>query len=223
MTPADLIIEARERHPSFSPARHDDSLCLRRIGSGQREFYREVAKIAEAELATDAVFDAAAITTALAGTPLTLPASKKILSILVALPHGIFPVWPYQDERAARKSGYYARLIGRELYLTQPTAFLAEMPADEQAMVLDNTGLAEALALRVTYVPLPVDPVALSTTMTAPIDARDYLVEDLVEFMARRSSLGGIHAEAKAAKAAVLEEIGSRVANETDWYVENLS
>lgn len=227
MTAAELIEEAREHHESFVAARHLEQTLRRELQRAELRFYHHLAQVAEGAVALETVFTAANIATALTGSPLTVPSYIKILSLLVARHGAIYAVAIGQDERADGFGVFRARLIGRNLYLTQPTAFQAQMPADMVTALTKSSPFKEADALRLTYVPLPAALTSPTQVLTAPDEARNYFVGCLVEFMARRSGSDALGVQerlellelAGGDKAAVLDAFAARSANETGWHV----
>lgn len=227
MTAAELILEARDHHESFTPVRHLERMCRQELRRAELRFYHYVAAVADGALAVDTVFSASDIATALTGTPLTVPAYIKLLTSLVAVDQAVYGMTIFQDEFSRSGSQYEARLIGRNLYLIQPQAFQAEMdPALSQGMQTDSS-FVEADAIRLTYVPEPPELTTPTQALIAPDEARVFFVASLVEFMARRSSRGVIDVSdrrdiigaAQEDKKMVLDGYASRAANETSWSV----
>lgn len=225
MTVDELITEARDHHESFTPVVHLERVCRQELRRAELRFFHYVANVAPGSVALDTVFSKANITTALTGTPLVMPAYVKMLQVVVAVGAALYRVSIHQDELSAGSGAYIARLIGRNLYLIQPTAFMAEMDADLSTGLKADSQYVDADALRVTYVAEPPALTTTTQTMTAPDESRMYFVGSLVEFMARRSSRGmgperqELLAGAQVDKALVLDAYTSRSANESTWYV----
>lgn len=227
MTAAELILEARDHHESFTPVRHLERMCRQELRRAELRFYHYIAAVAEGALALDTVYSASDIATALAGTPLTVPAYIKILTSLVAVDQAIYKMTLFQDELSAGESQYEARLIGRLLYLIQPAAFQAEMDSSFAASLQTDSEYVEADAIRLTYVPEPPALTTPTQVLIAPDESRVFFVGSLVEFMARRSNRGVIDASdrreviagAQEDKKMVLDAFASRSANETSWSV----
>jgi hypothetical protein len=227
MTPEDLISEARDFHVSFSQQVHPDTLCFNEIVRAQDRLYRILAEVAEAALAEDEVFDEEDIQAAILGTPLTMPDYLKVIMLVVAVPSGLFSVSVAQDERVAGDRTFRARLIGRDLYLNQPTAFQDELPDDMASSLQEYSEFDSATALRLTYVPIPTAPTALNSVLDAPDEAKPYLLGSLVSFLSRRSPAVGPHgptlvAQAEADMDLVIQMFTSRAANETGWHVSKV-
>lgn len=225
MTAAELIEEARDHHESFTPIRHTEKMCRRELRRAELRFYYYIAGVAEGALAADVVYSASDIATALAGTPLTVPSYIKILTSLVAVDQAIFNMTIFQDELSAGASQYMARLIGRKLYLIQPTAFQDEMDSGLSSGLQADSEYVEADAIRLTYVPEPPALTTPTQALIAPDETRVFFVGSLVEFMARRAGgamgpdRGPVIAGAQEDKKMVLDAFASRSANETSWSV----
>lgn len=224
MTPEELIDEARDFHVSFSETAHPTTLCFREIVRAQDRLYRILAETAEAALAKDEVFDEEDIQAAILGTPLSMPNYLKVLMLVVAVPSGLFSVSVSQDERVSGDRAFRARLIGRKLYLNQPTAFQDELPGDMESSIQDYSEFTQATALRLTYVPIPTTPTALNSVLDAPDEAKPYLLGSLVALLSRRSPAAGadgpvLVAQAEADMDLVIQMFTSRAANETGWHV----
>ena len=225
MTADELIDEARAYHDSFTPIRHPEKVCRQELRRAELRFYHYIAAVADGALAVDVVYSASDIATALAGTPLTVPAYIKILTSLVAVDQAIFGMTIFQDEFSAGESQYEARLIGRNLYLIQPAAFQAQMDSGLSAGLQADSEYVEADAIRLTYVPEPPELTTPTQLLIAPDDARVFFVGSLVEFLARRAGgamgpdRGPVIAGAQEDKKMVLDAYASRSANETSWSV----
>jgi hypothetical protein len=228
MTVAEIIEDARDFHEAFSPDLHPDTMLMRVVNRTEASFFDKVSQIAEGALATDVVFDASDLSTALAGSALTMPAYRSVnpLAILVRQ-EGMFPISFMQDESSGGGQRGLLRLVGRSLYLVQPTALQAEMTASFQSELQQQSIFYEALGLRVTYVPTATAVTALSDSLTAPDDAKRFFVGALVKFMLGRDKQSGMNyaekanfrEEAEMLMADVLEFYASRTASETRWYV----
>jgi hypothetical protein len=228
MTVAEVINEVRDFHEAFTPDLHPDTMLMRAVNRAEASFFDKVSQIAEGALATDVVFDGAAISTALAGTALTMPAYRSVnpLALLVR-EEGMFPISFAQDEASAGGTRGLLRLTGRSIYLIQATALQAEMPAAFLADLQEQSIFYGALALRVTYVPTATAAAALSTTLTAPDDAKRFLIGHVLQFMLGRDKQSGMNyaekanfrQEAQTLQDEVIEFYASRTASETRWYV----
>ena len=119
------------------------------------------------------------------------------------------------------------RVVGRALYIAQPTAFQAEMPSAVSASLQNYTYFVNATALRLTYIPAPSPLTSLSGVLTSPDDSRRFLQAELVKFMALRdpgvaAERPGLMAEASMLQEDVIENNARRSGGETRWYVSTV-
>jgi hypothetical protein len=224
---SDVIDEARGFHLNFDPVRHPNSVCLAALRRAQMKFYDLISQISPGELAVDTVFNAAAISAGITGTPLTMPDYLMILpTAVLANNDGLFSVGISQEEESGGQNPGQIRMLGRNLYLGQPTAFQAVIPSAVNSSMQDESPFKDATGLRVTYVPIPTDPV-LGSDMDAPDDSRDFMVGSLVMHMAMRDPTLGREKQVMAASGQSLIDsvIGfytNRGAAESRWYVSRV-
>lgn len=228
MTAEEIINEVRDFHEAFTPDLHPDTILLRALNRAESSFFDDVSQIAEGALATDIVFDASDLSTALAGSALTMPAYRSVNpTAILARQEGLFPISFAQDEASGGGMRGILRLTGRSIYLIQPTAFQAEMTTSFQSELQQQSIFYEALGLRVTYVPTATTLTALGDTLTTPDDGRRYLVGHLLKFVLGRDKQSGMNYAEKATfrqdaeelQAKVMEFYAARTASETRWYV----
>jgi hypothetical protein len=226
MLASDLVEEARDYHESFVPERHQPRLLFRALRTLEERFFQEMATIAEGAVSAETVFDAAAIDTAIDGTALALPAYTKLLvAVFATSVDQLVEVTLMQSEVSGQGDGYEARVMGRELYLAQPSTFQAEMSTNLVDGLRSSSPFLDGQALRITYVPKPAAIPQASTTMLADDDARGYFVGGLIMLMAGRTK--GLDVPTKkflmdagtAMMQGVRQTFAERGANEATWYV----
>ena len=228
MLARDIIDEAREFHIYFDKEAHPDTMLLRALHRAEMRFFDLVATLAPGALAVDKVFDKTDIDAAVLGAPLVMPAFRALLPTALLVDNlGIHPVSLHEDEESAGGATYMIRVIGRELYLAQPAAFQAEIPALTLESMLNRFGLSEATGLRVSYIPQPAPITDLGATLVSPDDARRYLQAELVKFMALRHPELARERQGLLTEAAMLQEdviafYTARSAAETRWYVSRV-
>lgn len=223
---AENVIDlAREFHPDFMPEAHPSSVCLSALRRAERRFFHQVALIAPNAVALDHVFDATEIASALDGAALTPPSFRMLLpTAILANESGLFSVTISEEESSGGTNPTQIRMVGRSLYIEQPTAFQGEMDASMLADMKDQSHFKDADGLRITYVPSPDGSLALADSLTAPDDAEDFLVGDLVRFLVGRTPAMGperqeMMAMAMQMQADVLAMYQNRSAAETRWFV----
>lgn len=228
MLASEIIDEAREFHISFDQITHPTTMMLRALHRAEARFVDVVANIAPDALATELVFDAAAIAAGVAGGALTIPTYRALLptGVLVTT-RGLYPVGISSDEQSGGGNVLQVRVVGRSLYIAQSTAFQAEMPGDISSDLQDYSYFEDGEALKLTYIPAPEPIATLGATLTTPDDSRRFLQAELVKFMALRSpNIGqertGIMAEASMLQEDVIEQYARRSAGETRWYVSQV-
>jgi len=228
MLASEIIDEAREFHISFDPQTHPTTMLLRALHRAEERFFDVVANIAPDALATELVYDEAAIAAGVLGGTLTIPAYRAILptGVLVS-DQGIFPVAIVSDEESGGGNVLQVRVVGRSLYIAQSTAFQAEMPSDISSGLQDYSYFKDATALKLNYVPSPEPITDLGATLVSPDDSRRFLQAELVRFMANRDpSLGaekvGITADAAMLQDDVVEQYANRSGAESRWYVSQV-
>lgn len=227
MTAAELIAEARDHHLSFTPVVHLEKVLRGELQRAELRFYQKLAELAEGSVAVETVIDAADIATALSGTPITIPSFIKLLSVLAVKNNSLYAVAVSQDERSDGFGYFRARLIGRNLYLAQPAALQAEMPASMATDLAEVSAFADADALRLTYVPYPAALTTPTQVLTAPDESRGYFIGCLVKFMAMRSPNAGdmrkdLVQMGKEQESAVIDSFVTRAGNETGWHVSEV-
>ena len=228
MLARELIDEAREFHISFIEEIHPTTMLLRAVYRAEARFFDIVANIAPDALAVDLVFDAADIAAAILGGALTIPAYRSLLPTGVLVnDQGIFPVAITSDEESSGGNPLTVRVVGRSLYLAQPTAFQAEMPSSVSTTLQNYSYFDGASALRLTYIPSPEPITDLEATLVSPDDARRFIQADLVKFMALRDpglerERPGLMAEASMIQEDVIAFYERRSGGETRWYVSTV-
>lgn len=189
MIAGDVIDAARGHHETFDRFRHTNKVCLQQLRRAESDFFGALSD--QGMLQADVVYDADAITAALAGTPLGegesdgFPAFMELREAQASTQYGIQPVDLIQSEGDMGSHSLRIRVIRRQLYLTQPAAVLALLSQAQLNEILASW--SGVLALRVTYVPMPGDVTALTDVLETPDYGRDYLVGSLVRFLALRS------------------------------------
>jgi hypothetical protein len=223
MLAREIIDEAREFHIHFDEHAHPTTMLLRALHRAEMRFFDLVATIAPGALAVDVVFDEDDLTAALEGTPLELPDNRAVLPLAVlSNANGIFPVSLMQDEESAGGGEYMLRLIGRQLHVAQPAAFLATLSEDAEEAIYNPFTVVEATGLRVSYIPQPAPITSLDATLVSPDDARRFLQAEIVKFMALRdpgmaSERAGLITEAAMLQEDVIAFYTARSAAETRW------
>jgi len=228
MLASEIITEAREFHTSFDELRHPTTMLLRALHRGEARFVNEVANIAPNAMAVDLVYDEAAIAAGILGGALTIPVFHSLLpTAILVTPNGIFPVSIIEDEQSGGGRALKIRLVGRSLYIAQPTAFQDEMPTAISDTIQNYSYFKDATALRITYVPRPEVISTIGATLVTPDEARMYLQGELVKFMANRTpALGSdktaLMADAMMMQDDVISNYAHRSGGETRWYVSDV-
>jgi len=229
LTAEQVIERAREFHMGFDELAHPSKVCLSALRRAERRFFHVVSQIAPNALAADHVFDSTEIDAALLGAALSPPSFRMILpTAILANNSGLFSVSISEDEQSDGANCAQIRMVGRSLYLIQPTAFQSEIDSDVISDLLDTSEFKNADGLRITYVPSPNGDLALGDSLTAPDDAEDFLVGDVVKFLVMRTpdvaggDRQGLIAVAEQLQADVLGMYENRSAAETRWYVSEV-
>lgn len=226
MTASDIIAEARLFHASFTPAMHPDSVCLQAVARSVNEFVRNCSEIDEFLCADDFVVTKSQIDIGIEGNPLPIPDNIKIVSAWVYKPDCTRKVMIVSDDDHDPGVSHVIRLVGRRAYIAHPIQIQETWPEDVAAAYRAESEFNDAFSLKVTYVPrFSVN--SLDSDIRLPEDARQYLVADLVIFMALRSpatvlgqqEASGLIEQAMAQKQGIMDMIARRAANETSWYL----
>lgn len=219
MTAAELINEARDFHQSFTPEDHPNIVCLRALSRSQSDFFAKVSEVAEQAVAKEYVVEESDIEAATEGAPIFLPSFLRILSVLAVADECLTVVGLAHDERTAGFEALQARLVGTSLYLAQPDTLSEASGADLTAYQYDGV-----TALKVRYIPKPVDLEAMSDELVVPDEGREWLLGDIVRMLATRTvpTLPEIAMVGDELKKRVMDNYVAR-ANETSWFVRPIS
>lgn len=213
MTASELIEKARDFSPAFTSQAHPNIVCLRALSRAQALLFSKLMELDDRTLARDYIAESGDIEDAIAGSPVAVPAFTKILAVVMGRDEALYHVGVVASESSAGRGGLLARLIGRNLYLGDSEEM--QEASETEGYVSPYDG---ANSLRVTYIPKPVELVAMDDVLAAPDAAEPWLVGCLVEFLAQRAKDRDLIVAGNQMKAAVIDHFLS-LSNETAWYV----